>query len=494
VSGAAADDADDADRRYAWRLLSVTSLGALLAATNASSLDVALPTVARHFHASATEASWAVLAYMVVNTAFILVFGRLADLVGRRTLYLFGLACLTASSFACGLAPDALVLDVFRAFQGLGAAAIITNTTAQIVDAFPRDLVSVGLSLNVTVSAASQVLGPLLGGLLAGTLGWRAVFWFNVPTGVAGLIWATVSLRKSRPAGRREPFDLWGAVLSSLALTAFVVVLAEGGAQSWTSGAVVAGGIVLAVSAPSFVLVQRRRTFPLVAPSLFADRARAMAYLSAFLISVSRFAVVLLISLYLQGAEGMAPLPAGIRVLPVAAGLMVVSPLAGRLTARWGPRVLSTIGALVAGAGLAMLAAVISPTAPYALLAPGLAAVGVGSALFLTPNTTSIMSSIGSDQRGIANGVRSMLQNVGYVISAAMGLAIVTSPLAEGAKRAAYAGTLGRLSHQEVAAFTGGYRVAMAVLASLTLAAAAASLLRSRPVRTTGLPADLLSG
>jgi EmrB/QacA subfamily drug resistance transporter len=480
------DPASVADRRYAWRLLSVTSLGVLLAATNASSLDVALPTVARHFHATATEASWTVLAYMVVNTAFILVFGRLADLFGRRRLYLFGLGCLTLASLACGLAPNAVDLDILRGVQGIGAAAIITNTTAQIVDAFPADLLSLGLGLNVSVSAASQMLGPLLGGLLAGSLGWRAVFWFNVPTGLAGFVWASLSLRRSLPMVR-ERFDVWGAVLSSAALTALVIALAEGGAQSWGAPAVVVGIGVLILTAPTFVILQRRRAHPLVPPALFRDRARSMAYLSAFLISVSRFAVVLLISLYFQGVEGLRPLPAGLRVLPVAGGLMLVSPVAGRLTARWGPRVLSTAGALTAGAGLTALAAVIAPRAPYALLAPGLAAVGIGSALFLTPNTTSIMVSVSANERGIANGIRSMLQNVGYVISAALGLAVVTSPLGAAAKRAAYAGTLGRLSRHEVDVFTGGYRLAFALLAALTVVAAAASLLRPNQVRSTGV-------
>jgi EmrB/QacA subfamily drug resistance transporter len=467
------------DRRYAWRLLSVTSLGVLLAATNASSIDVALPTVARHFHATPTEASWAVLSYMVVNTAFILVFGRLADIIGRRPLYLAGLGCLTGASLACGFAPNAVVLDILRGVQGVGAAAIITNTSAQIVDAFPADIVSLGLGLNVMVSAVSQMLGPFLGGLLAGGLGWRAVFWFNVPTGVAGLVWAAASLRRSPRHQRRERFDLTGAILSCVALTGLVVALAEGGAVAWASPAVVAGLAVAVVGVPAFVALQRRRATPLVPPSLFADRARSMAYLSAFLLSVSRFAVVLLISLYLQGAAGLAPFQAGVRVLPVAGGLMLFSPLAGRLTDRWGPRLLSTGGALLAGLGLALLAVTISPHVSFLVLAAGMVAVGAGSALFLTPNTTSIMAGIDPNQRGIANGVRSMLQNVGYVLSAALGLAIATSPLGAAAKRAAYAGTLGRLRPAEVAAFTGGYRVAFGLLAALTLFAATASLLRS---------------
>ena len=186
-AGRAASD-DVAQARYAWRVLSVTSLGVLLSGINTSTLDVALPVVARHFSASATESSWIVLSYMLVNTILILVFGRVADIVGRRRLYMVGLAVLTGASVLCGFAPSALVLAICRALQAVGAAALITNTTALLTDAFPRRLLSTGLSFNVTAASAAQVAGPLVGGALAGALGWRAVFWFNVPFGVAGLL------------------------------------------------------------------------------------------------------------------------------------------------------------------------------------------------------------------------------------------------------------------------------------------------------------------
>jgi MFS family permease len=168
--------AEIAQAAYAWRVLSVTSLGLTLTLLNTTSLTVALQTLTRHFHASATQASCFVLSYLLVNTAFILVFGRITDLLGRKRLYMLGLFTITVSGLACAFAPNADTLIALRAVQGIGGAAILANTTALLTDAFPPRLLPVGLSLNVTAASAASVVGPAVGGLLLSTLGWRAVF------------------------------------------------------------------------------------------------------------------------------------------------------------------------------------------------------------------------------------------------------------------------------------------------------------------------------
>ncbi|NHC13846.1 MFS transporter [Motilibacter deserti] len=470
------------DTRYAWQVLSVTSLGVILTGLNTSTLDVALPAVSRHFSATPSQANWILLAYMLVNTTLILVFGRLADLVGRKRLYVAGLAVFTLASLGCGFAPDAAWLIGLRAAQAVGSAAIITNTTALLTDAFPRELLSTGLGLNITIISAAQVAGPVVGGAMVETFGWRAVFLFNVPVGVLGLAWAALTLRPAPPTAPGERFDLRGAVLSAVALGGLVLALSEGGASGWASPAVLAGAAAAAVALPAFLHLQqtsaRRGRDPLVDLRLFADRERAMAYLAVFLLAVARFAVVLLISLFLQAAQGLDALEAGVRVLPVALGMMLVSPFAGRLARRVPARVLATSGLLLAAAGLLVLAVSVRPTLPGLVIAPALLAVGVGTGLFMTPNTSAIMSSVPPARRGIANGVRSMLQNTGFVVSTAMSLAIVTSPLAEAEKRAAYAGTLSALPGQDLDGFVDGYRVALLVLFALCVLGALASALR----------------
>jgi EmrB/QacA subfamily drug resistance transporter len=467
------------EQRYAWRVFSVTSIGVLLAAANTSTLDVALPVVARHFHASASAAAWMLLSYMLVYTILILALGRLADIIGRRRLYLIGLGTLTAASVGCGFAPNIVILDVFRSVQAVGAAAIITNTTAQLVDAFPPRLLSTGLGLNVTMGSAAQVLGPLLGGLLATTLGWRAVFWFNVPTGLAGLIWARRTLRRPLRSQQREPFDFAGALLSAIMLSGLIVGLSQAGASGWTSTSVLGGLATFVLATPVFILVQRRRQHPLVDLGLFADRTRALAYVAAFLLAAARSAVVLLVALYLQAARGLDAFQAGLRITPVAIGVMVASPVAGRLARRFDARILSTAGMALTGTGLLTLAIFLSPDLAYLPIAIALLAIGVGSGLFLTPNTTAIMTSVADSRRGVANGVRAMVQNSGYIISIALALSIVTSSLHPDEKRAAYSGTLSRLSFDGLVRFTHGYHMALYVLTGVTFIGCLASVSRS---------------
>jgi EmrB/QacA subfamily drug resistance transporter len=470
---------DKAQVRYAWRVLSVTSLGVLLAGTNTSTLDVALPVVARHFSANATQASWIVLSYMLVNTILILVFGRVADMVGRRRLYMVGLAILTGSSVLCGFAPSAFALAACRALQAVGAAALITNTTALLTDAFPRRMLSTGLSFNVTAAAAAQVAGPLVGGALASALGWRAVFWFNVPFGVAGLLWAMRTLRADPPRRSREPFDMVGALLTFTLVGGLILALSEGGALGWSNPLVVVGVALFVASLPVFIVTQRRRRYPMLDLSVFSDYERTIAYASTMLMSIARFAVVLLIALYLQAASGADPFQAGVRVIPVAGGMVLASPLAGRLATRYPARWVASAGMAIAAAGLALLAAVISPSLDYPVIGGCLLAVGIGTGIFMTPNTSSIMGGVEPDRRGIVNGVRSMLQNTGYAVSTAMSLAIVTSPLTPGEKQAAYAGTLSRLSSHALDNFTGGYRTALAVLAGICVLGMVLSLARN---------------
>ncbi|MEV0266493.1 DHA2 family efflux MFS transporter permease subunit [Streptomyces sp. NPDC050617] len=467
-----------------WQVQVVAGLGGFLAGVNTSTMDVALPTVSRHFGASASAASWTLLSYMLVTTVLVFVFGRVADLVGRRRMYLTGIALLTGGSLLCGFAPSITWLIVFRCVQAVGAAALLCNITALITDAFPARRLPTALGVNVTVAALAQVAGPALGGALASGFGWRAVFWFNVPIGVIGVLWAALTLRRDPVASVREPFDYLGAGLSTLALGGLVLALNEGGALGWTSPVVLTGLGLFAVFTPLFVAVQARRRHPLIDLGLFADRARAMAYLALFLMAMAYFAVVLLMSLYLQAASGMPAYRAGLHVLYVALAMAVVSPAAGRLRVRFSARALSSTGLALTAAGLAALAALIGPAMNSAALAACLLAVGAGVGLFMTPNTSAIMGSVPARRRGIANGVRQTTQNAGYAVSTALALAIATSQLPGPVKEAAYAGTVHGLAPHTMNALTSGYRWALLTLAAACALGLIASLNRG-PDRPT---------
>jgi MFS family permease len=261
-------------------------------------------------------------------------------------------------------------------------------------------------------------------------------------------------------------------------LGGLVLALSEGGALGWTSTPVIIGLLLFAIPAPALVITQLRRRYPLVDPRLFATRVRANAYAGTFLLAVARFSVVLLMALYLQAATGLGAFAAGVRVVPVAAGISLASPLAGRLAVRYPVRWVASAGLALTTVGLIGLALLVDPERDYVWLGACMAAVGLGSGIFMTPNTTSIMSGVPPERRGIANGARSMLQNTGFVVSTAMSLAIVTSPLDPAEKRSAYAGTLSQLPGSALEAFTNGYRVAFWILAAACFAGMLASLSR----------------
>ena len=467
--------------RYAWRVLSVTSLGVLLVLSSASTLEVALPAVVRGVGAGPTSAAWLLLASLLATTAGVLVLGRLTDVVGRRPTYLTGLAVFAGASLASGLAPGVEVLLALRVVAGVAAAAVITCTTPLLADAFPERLRTLGLGLNLTVVSCSLVVGPVAGGLLADRLGWRAVFWAFAPLGALALLWAARVLEpapRPPPAGR---FDLAGAAVSVLALVAGVLALSLGGTLGWTDPAVLLCGLAALVLWPVFALLQARRPAPLVDLALLADRGRACALGAAFAMSAAYSSVVLLLALYLQAARGEDATGAGVAVLPVALGMLLTAPLAGRLARAVDARVLSTAGLVVTAGGLLVVAAALSPAGPYTGAALGLALVGAGAGLFFPPNTDALVGRAPAGVRGAVNAVRSVVQHTGYVVGAALALALVTGPLTPAETRAAYAGTLAGLPGDELLAFTGAYRSTLAVLAGLALLGAVASALR--PVR-----------
>jgi EmrB/QacA subfamily drug resistance transporter len=462
-------------------VFSVTSLGVLLSGLNASTLDVALPTVVRHFNASATAASWILLSYLLVSTVLILPFGRLADIIGRRRLYLIGVALLTFASLAAAFAPDVQFLIAARVVQAIGAASLMANTSALITDAFNGPHLSLGLGLNVTVAGVGLVAGPALGGLLADTLGWRSVFWFNVPIGVVSLTWAAITLRDMARPAIRERFDTQGALLALVVVGSFTFAIALGGTHGWTSAPVVSSIVLFVIGVPTLFWTQSHESFPLIDLSLFADRERAIAFLTTFILALARFGLVLLMALYLQAAHGWSAQHTGVIIVPTAFGMMIASPGAARLARHYSARYVATAGLALTAAGLYFLAIELTPQTGTVALTVAMGVVGIGSGLFMTPNSSSIMASVAADRRGVANGLRAMLQSTGTVTGTALSLAIITGPLAPKEQAAAYAGTLSTLSAHTLPAFTAGYHRALLVLAIMLTIGAVASLLRDPP-------------
>ncbi|MDQ0586498.1 EmrB/QacA subfamily drug resistance transporter [Variovorax paradoxus] len=465
-----ADD-DDADRT-GWAVLVAASSGALLCFLNLSALNVALPAVARSLHASPTQASWILLSYMLVSTVCILSFGRLADLWGRRRLFLAGLGLFVAACAACAFAPTAELMLASRIAQAVGAAGVMANASALVGDAFGRRKMGLALGVLAMVAALAQVVGPLAGGFVVSWWGWRVLFMLNVPIGLGVLAWSWKILPKGA-AARAERFDLAGAALSLVGIGCVTYALSMAGPNGWTSTPVWAFMLAGLCAIALFAGVQMRVASPLVDPSLFSDPGRRSAYAAILLLSMAQAAPLLLMALYLQACAGLPPSQAGLRIAPVAFGMLMAAPVAGALTRRFRPESICVGGMLLAGCALALLAALLQPAIGTVQLSLCLWMLGLGIGSFVTPNNTSILQSVVPQRRGIANGVRSTLQNTGIMVGTALTLSVALAQLSSGSQRTILGNGGPGLSNADVAAFTQGASSALVLLAVLCLAGAA---------------------
>jgi MFS family permease len=355
----------------------------------------------------------------------------------------------------------------------------VTNTTALLVDAYPAEQMPLILGLNVSVAAGSSICGPLIGGALVSVFGWRALFLSAVPLGLFSFAFGfrVLTMRVKRSS---ESFDYTGAFLSFIALGSLVFALSEGGTSGWESPLIVGCFVVSAVSWVAFVRTQLGRPHPLVDLSILRNPDLVLSYYANFMMAIVQMATLLLVSLFLQAVFEMDALAAGIHITALAAGLMGGTACSTRLIGRIAPRHVAAAGmGLIALASLFMsiqFAGTVDVIAVSGLM--GLIGLGVG--LFMTPNTTSIMSSVGPQRRGIANGVRSMVQNMGFVVGTALSLAIVSSPLSEAARHAVYSGQSHLLEPDQLDLFRGQYLIAFRVLTGVAISAVVACLCRLR--------------
>ncbi|GAA1645310.1 MFS transporter [Nonomuraea maheshkhaliensis] len=465
---------------YAWRTLSVVSMASVLTGLGGSAINVALPEIARNTGAGATAAGWILLGYQLTTTVLMVVFGRLADLFGRRRMYLLGLATYTGAALLAGLAPDAWVIVALRVLQAAGAAMLLTNSAALVSDAFPRERLGEGMGVYVASFSIAGLIGPTLGGVLAESLGWRWVFWFNVPIGVICLVWGAFVLRRPAPGRRESGLDAPGSALVLLTLGGLLLALSEFTRLGWQHPVVLGGLAAFVVGLPLFVLRERRAAHPVVDMGLFRERAFAFGTLASFLNAVARMGMVFLVALYFQAVRGDDPVQAGLKVLPLAVAAMIASVASGFLQRLLSARTLAVAGAATTTCGLTVMLAVMSADTPYPAVAAGLVLIGLGSGVFLPSNTTAILDGLPSNRLGIVNAMRLMVQNTGNVVGTGLVLSIITAPLPAALHQSVFAGTLAQLSGEAVGQLVTGYRWALGTMATISVLTVLACLARRK--------------
>ena len=466
---------------YRWWALSCTSLGMLLAATNSGTLIIALPDLERSLHTSLLALVWVILAYLIAATVLVLTAGRLSDLFGRKRAYVGGFLLFAAASLGAGFSADATQLILWRIAQGIGSAFLFANAAALVTDAFPRRQLGLAMGANTMVAAVGLVLGPVLGGALV-SISWHWVFWFNVPFALAGAVWGGLILRELAKPDTVRGYDVLGTSTFVLGLTGLVLGVSRGGLSGWNDSIVIGSLVTAGVLLPLWVAIERRSRAPMLDLQIFRNRLFAAASAAAFMNGLARFALMFVFVFYFQGAQGDSPIDAGVKLIPLALGMLVASPLAGIYADRHGSRALAAIGMLVSAAGLAAMTTLGVHTA-YWQSALWLALVGVGSGMFNSPNTAAMMGTVPAHRRGIAAGARTLLQNTGAVLSIAFVLAIITSAVPKATLFAVFSGLAKGLSAQKLAPFIENMHLALWVLAGVSLLGSVICLLRPAHVQ-----------
>lgn len=440
------DGAAGRGRRLVVLLICSSSL--FLAYLDTTILNVALPTIQRDLHAGLAALQWVADVYLLVLAALLVLAGSTADRLGRKKLFMIGLAWFSAGSLLCSFAPNVGTLVALRMLQAVGGSMLTPVSLSIVRNVFtdPKERAQ-ALGIWSGIFGLASACGPVVGGVLVSAVGWRSVFWVNVPIGVIMLLAARRYLPESRaPHARRV--DVPGQVLMIVFLGTLTYAVIEGPSAGWASARILALFAVAAASLAAFTVAERRHPEPLLDPRFF----RSPPFTGASVIAVLAFLVMagflFVATLYLQQVRGDSPLRAGLSLLPATVMIAVWAPVAGQLNGRFGPRIPLVAGGVFMTAGAAVLT-VLSASTSYGILALGFALLGAGLGLVNPPITNTGVSGMPPAQAGVAGAVISATRQLGQVLGVAVMGAMLSAgavsgasgPLSDGAARAFAAAT-----------------------------------------------------
>ncbi len=467
---------------YKWKALSVTSVGALMAAVDSTVVLLALLPIAEELHSDFVTMVWLVIAYILVNTAFVLSLGRMGDMYGRKRMYNLGFVVFTIGSVLCGFSPDAILLVGFRAAQGFGAALLTANSFAILSEAFPARERGRAFGLNAIVWGVGSITGIVLGGFVISFTTWRLIFWINLPVGVFGTYWAYRTLRPSARAAKNETFDLPAAVLFTLGLLFLLLAVTWGLLYSWTDPLVYLFFASTPVALAAFIVWESKYSHdPIVDFSMFRNRVFTFSIVTASIQSLALFAVDFLLVFYLEGIAGLDILTASYLIVPMAAMVSITGPFGGTLSDRIGARIVATLGLAVQALVLLFFSFFLTTHTPLLDIGIAEGIYGVGGGLFWPANTSTIMSSAPPRQYGVASGVMNTFRNTGMVMSFALALVAATSVIPAHVVYQLFIGNLsGALPPDLASAYLAGQSFAFEVSVALLAVAAVVSMVRGK--------------
>lgn len=438
---------------YKWVALTNTTLGVLMATIDSNIVLISLPVIFKGIHIDPLAPDetgyflWMLLGYMVVTATLLVTFGRISDMFGRVRFYNLGFLIFTIGSILLWLTPGtgnvgALELILFRFIQGIGGGFLLSNSAAIITDAFPAHQRGFALGINQIAAILGSVIGLILGGILS-YFDWRLVFLVSVPVGIAGTIWAYTMLRETAKPRSHQKIDWLGNVTFAAGATVLLIGITYGiepyggSATGWGNPLVRVALILGILLLATFIWIELHVEDPMFRLDLFKIRMFAAGNISSFLASVARGGLLFMLVIWLQGIwlplhgynYDVTPLWAGIYMIPLLVGFLLMGPLSGWLSDRFGARPFSTLGMLIQALGYFLLT-LIPLNFHYIWFASILLIIGIGQGMFSSPNTSSIMGSVPPEQRGVASGMRSTLQNSGSIVSLGVFFSLITSGLA----------------------------------------------------------------
>lgn len=412
-----------------WWTLAAVGVGTFVSALNGSVVNTIVPVIMAWYGMDFAAAEWIVMIYLLVVSGLLLTFGRLGDMLGHKRVYIVGYSVLTVAASLCGVAPTAPILIALRALQAVGAAMVLSNSPAILTGAFPARQRGQALGMQGTMTYLGLMVGPALGGYLADQFGWQSVFLLNFPVGVLACILAYVAIAGVVPPARGESFDPPGALTFMGGLSALLLALSHGRDWGWTSGVVLVLLAAAILLLGTFLAIERRSRSPMLDLSLFRARIFTAAATSALMNYICMYAVTFLMPFYLIQFRGFSPAQAGLLLSSQALAMAVVAPLSGSLSDRIGSRLPSTLGMVIVTVGMAWLST-LGAAAGTAETVARLMLIGLGTGLFVSPNSSALMGAVSRQRQGIAAAVLASARNVGMVLGVALAGAVFASALA----------------------------------------------------------------
>ncbi len=413
------------NRSAKWLILGLVAVGSFMSTLDASIVMVAMPTLTSAFKTTVAVSQWFVLSYTFVVTVLLLTFGKVGDLLGRRRLYVCGVVVFSIGSLVCGLSVSALMLILARALQGVGSAMVMSCGPALVTDAFGAEERGKGLGFIGMAVAMGLLAGPLVGGLIIQYASWRWMFFINLPIGLVLAVLMTTRVQ-GFDENRDGRLDVRGAVLMALALASLLSALTFGGKFGWESAATMGLFALALVLGVAFIIAEKATKTPVLSLRLFREREFSIGAMAGWANYAATMPIAVFIPFYLENILRYPPRTVGLMLAFGPMTLAVMAPVVGSLSDRIGSRFLTSLGLMVAGVGLLMLRR-LGPEESMLDVAWRLVLANLGSAIFVSPNSSAVMGSVPREDLGVAAGVVALVRNLGMVCGIAIGGAVIIS-------------------------------------------------------------------